>query len=58
MTGVAGLIVIVRAWGLLVPVAFVAVMVPLNVPVAVGVPENNPVVVLKLTPGMVGKVEL
>jgi hypothetical protein len=51
MTGVAGLIVTVRFCGLLGPVAFVAVMVPLNVPAVVGVPENNPVVVLKVMPG-------
>jgi len=35
-----------------VPLAFVAVILPLNVPAAVGVPENAPVVVLKLTPGI------
>jgi hypothetical protein len=35
-----------------VPLAFVALIVPLNVPNAVGVPENNPVDVLKLTPGI------
>ena len=35
-----------------VPLTFVALMVPLNVPPAglVGVPENEPVDVLKLTP--------
>ena len=47
----AGLIVTVSVL-LPVPLAFVAVMFPLNVPSAVGVPENDPVVVLKLTPGM------
>ena len=61
MTGVAGLIVIARFWAALVPLAFVAVMLPLYVagpgPAAVGVPENNPVVALKFTPGMAGKVE-
>src|SRR5262245_15455593 len=55
MTGVAGLIVTANVW-VPVPLAFVAVMLPLNVPVAVGVPENNPVVALKLTPGMAGTV--
>ena len=35
-----------------VPLALVAVMLPLNVPAVVGVPENDPVVVLKLTPGI------
>ena len=35
-----------------VPLAFVALIVPLNVPTVVGVPENKPVVVLKLTPGI------
>jgi len=51
MTGVAGLIVTVSA---LVPVppAFVAVMLPLNGPAVVGVPENAPVALLKLTPGI------
>jgi len=34
-----------------VPLALVAVMLPLYVPAVVGVPENNPVAVLKLTPG-------
>ena len=34
-----------------VPPAFVALMLPLYVPAVVGVPENNPVAVLKLTPG-------
>ncbi len=56
MTGVAGLIVIARFWGALVPLTFAAVMLPLYVagpgPAAVGVPENNPVVALKFTPGM------
>ena len=35
-----------------VPLALVALIVPLNVPTVVGVPENKPVVVLKLTPGI------
>jgi hypothetical protein len=35
-----------------VPLAFVALIVPLNVPSAVAVPENDPVVALKLTPGI------
>ena len=35
-----------------VPLAFVAVMLPLNGPAVVGVPENAPVVLLKLTPGI------
>jgi hypothetical protein len=47
----AGLIVTVNVL-LPVPLAFVALMVPLNVPSAVGVPENNPVAVLKPTPGI------
>ena len=34
-----------------VPNLFVALIVPLYVPAVVGVPENNPVVVSKLTPG-------
>ena len=51
MTGVAGLIVTVRFW-FPVPSAFVALMVPLNVPAVVGVPENNPVVPVKPTPGI------
>ena len=50
----------VCVWGLIVtvsvllpvPPAFVALIVPLNVPSAVGVPENKPVVVLKLMPGI------
>ena len=52
MTGVAGLIVIARFWAALVPLAFVAVMLPLNGPAVVGVPENAPVAVLKFTPGI------
>ena len=49
--GAGGLIVTVSA---LVPVppAFVAVMLPLNGPAVVGVPENAPVAVLKFTPGI------
>ena len=35
-----------------VPLALVALMVPLYGPAVVGVPENNPVVALKLTPGI------
>jgi hypothetical protein len=47
----AGLIVTVSVL-LPVPLVLVALMVPLNVPSAVGEPENNPVVVLKFTPGI------
>ena len=45
------MIVTVNVW-LPGPLAFVAVMLPLNVPAVVGVPENNPVVALKPTPGI------
>jgi hypothetical protein len=45
-----GLIVTVSVL-LPVPPAFVALMVPLYVPAVLGVPENNPVAVLKFTPG-------
>jgi hypothetical protein len=46
-----GLIVTASVW-LPVPLAFVAVMLPLNVPAVVGVPENVPVAAVKLTPGI------
>jgi hypothetical protein len=35
-----------------VPLAFVARIMPLKVPRVFGVPENNPVAGLKLTPGI------
>jgi len=57
MVGGAGLLIVTVSVLLPVPLTFVALMVPLNVPAAVGVPENNPVAVLKLTPGIVGRVE-
>jgi hypothetical protein len=44
---------IVTVSGLLpVPLAFVALTVPVKVPNAVGVPENNPVDALRFTPGI------
>jgi hypothetical protein len=46
-----GLIVTVRDL-LPVPLAFVALIEPVNVPNAVGVPENCPVDELKFTPGI------
>ena len=49
MTGVAGLIVIVRFW-VPVPPVFVALIVPDNGPTVVGVPVNFPVVESKLIP--------
>src|SRR6266480_3926520 len=47
----AGLIVTVSAL-VPVPLPFVAVMLPLNGPAVVGVPENAPVAAEKLTPGI------
>ena len=52
MVGGAGLLIVTVSVLLPVPLAFVAVMLPLYVPTVVGVPENNPVAVLKLTPGI------
>ena len=48
---VAGLMVTVNVM-LPAPLRFIAVILPLNVPSVVGVPENCPVLLLKLTPGI------
>ena len=50
ITGLPNVIVITKVTVALVPPAFVAVMLTLVVPVAVGVPEINPVDVLTVTP--------
>ena len=46
----ATLIIMVMATAGEVPLALVAVKIGVNVPVAVGVPESNPVLVLSVTP--------
>jgi len=51
MVGGGGRLIVTVSVFVPVPLAFVALMRPLYVPAVVGVPENNPVVVLKLTPG-------
>jgi len=48
---VGGLMVTVNVL-LPVPLIFLALIMPLNVPSVVGVPENCPVLLLKLTPGI------
>lgn len=51
ITGNGNAMLMVTARGVDAPVTFVAVMLTLNVPLFVGVPEITPVVVLKVTPG-------
>ena len=48
---VGGLMVTVNVM-LPAPLIFITVILPLNVPSVVGVPENCPVLLLKLTPGI------
>jgi hypothetical protein len=48
---VGGLMVTVNVMPEL-PLIFLTVIAPLNVPSVVGVPENCPVLLLKLTPGI------
>ena len=50
ITGLPNVIVIANVTAALVPVALVAVRLTLVTPVAVGVPEINPVAVLTLKP--------
>jgi hypothetical protein len=57
MVGGAGRLIVTVSALVPVPLALVAVMFPLYVPAVVGVPENNPVAVLKFTPGIDGRVE-
>jgi hypothetical protein len=52
MVGTGGRLIVTVSALLPVPPALVALMVPLYVLAVVGVPENKPVAVLKLTPGI------